>query len=122
MRPCCDLCKISHVVKSQVALIRARDRCSSTCINKIGSREVFDHFHDPAGSALDDSSRCRHVFKSFLVLSQLNKIKMQKIRRKIVARWFLLIGNDRASKKHEMGGTESFEHVQKPATAIQEHR
>ena len=24
--PCCDLCKTSHVVKSQVDLIRARDR------------------------------------------------------------------------------------------------
>ena len=26
LRPCCDLCKTSHVVKSQVDLIRARDR------------------------------------------------------------------------------------------------
>ena len=46
-------------------------------INKVGSREVFEHFHEP-GSAVDDSSRCIHVFKSFLVLSQLDRIKMQK--------------------------------------------
>ena len=46
-------------------------------INKIGSIEVFDHFHEP-GSAVDDSRRCIHVFKSFLVLSQLDRIKMQK--------------------------------------------
>ena len=31
-------------------------------INKIGSREDFDHFREP-GSAVDDSSRCIHVFK-----------------------------------------------------------
>ena len=43
-------------------------------INKIGSREVIDHFHEP-GSAVDDSSRCIHVFKSFLVFSQLDRIK-----------------------------------------------
>ena len=46
-------------------------------INKIGSREVFEHFHEPH-SAVDDSSRCIHVFKRFLVLLQLDKIKMQK--------------------------------------------
>ena len=46
-------------------------------INKVGSREAFEHFHEPA-SAVDDSSRCIHVFKSFLVLSQLDRIKMQK--------------------------------------------
>ena len=46
-------------------------------INKVGSREVFEHFDEP-GSAVDDSSRCIHVFKSFLVLSQLDRIKMQK--------------------------------------------
>ena len=46
-------------------------------INKVGSREVFEHFHEP-GSAVDDSSMCIHVFKSFLVLSQLDRIKMQK--------------------------------------------
>ena len=46
-------------------------------INKIGSREVFGHFHEP-GTAVDDSSRCINVFKSFLVLSQLDRIKMQK--------------------------------------------
>ena len=46
-------------------------------INKVGSREVFEHFHEP-GSAVDDSSRRIHVFKSFLVLSQLDRIKMQK--------------------------------------------
>ena len=45
-------------------------------INKEDSREVFEHFHEP-GSAVDDSSRCIHVFKSFLVLSQLDRIKMQ---------------------------------------------
>ena len=47
-------------------------------INKVGSREAFEHFHEP-GSAVDDSSRCIHVFKSFLVLSQLDRIKMQKL-------------------------------------------
>ena len=45
-------------------------------INKIGSREVFAHFHEP-GSAVDGSSRCMHVFKSILVLSQVDRIKMQ---------------------------------------------
>ena len=43
-------------------------------INKIGSRVVFEHFHEP-GSTVDGSSRCIHVFKSFLVLSQLDRIK-----------------------------------------------
>ena len=56
-------------------------------INKVGSREVFEHFHEP-GSAVDDSSRCIHVFKSFLALSQLDRIKKAKIRWKTVARWF----------------------------------
>ena len=46
-------------------------------INKIGSREVFEDFHEP-GSAVDGSSRCIHVFKSFLVLSQVDRIKLQK--------------------------------------------
>ena len=46
-------------------------------ISKIGSREVFDHFHEP-GSAEDDSTRCMHAFKRFLVLSQLDRIKMQE--------------------------------------------
>ena len=46
-------------------------------INKVGSREVFEHFHEP-GSAVDDSSRCILAFKSFLVLPQLDRIKMQK--------------------------------------------
>ena len=71
-------------------------------INKVGSRAVFEHFHEP-GSAVDDISRYIHVFKSCLVLSQLDRIKMQKIVGKTVARWFLLIGSDRASKKHENG-------------------
>ena len=35
------------------------------------------HFHEP-DSVVDDSSRCIHVFKSFLMLSQLDRIKMQK--------------------------------------------
>ena len=81
------------MVKSQVDLIRARDRSSLEPIlllslfpitkignsdnNKIGSREVFEHFHEP-GSAVDGSSRCIHVFKSVLVLSQVDKIKLQK--------------------------------------------
>ena len=60
------------------------------------------HFHEPV-SAVDDSSRCINVFKSFLVLSQLDRIKNAKIRWKTVARWFLLIGSDRASKKHANG-------------------
>ena len=38
-------------------------------INKIGPREVSEHFH----------SRCIHVFKNFLVLSQLERIKVQKL-------------------------------------------
>ena len=79
-------------------------------INKIGPRVVFKHFHEP-GSAVDGSSRCIHVFQSFLVLSKLDRIKMQKIRCKIVARSFLLIGGgggDRASKKHENSVAESF--------------
>ena len=46
-------------------------------INKVESREVFVHFHE-RGSAVDDINRCIHVFKSFLVLSQLDRIKMQK--------------------------------------------
>ena len=46
-------------------------------INKIGYREVFKHFHEP-GSAVDGSSRCIYVFKSFLVLSQEDRMKMQK--------------------------------------------
>ena len=46
-------------------------------INKIGYREVFEHFHEP-GSAVDDSSRYIHVFKSLLVLSQLDSLKKQK--------------------------------------------
>ena len=33
-------------------------------INKVGSREVFEHFHEP-GSAVDGSSRCIHVLKAF---------------------------------------------------------
>ena len=39
-------------------------------INKISSREVFGHFY-----AEDGSSRCIHVFKSFLILSQVDRIK-----------------------------------------------
>ena len=33
----------------------------------------------------------------------------------------MLVFIDRASKTHENSGAESFEHVQKPATAIQDH-
>ena len=46
-------------------------------INKIGSREVFEHFYE-LGSAVDGCSRCRHVFKSFLVHSQVDRVKLQK--------------------------------------------
>ena len=46
-------------------------------INKVGSREVFEHFHELV-PAVDDSSRCIHVFKSFLMLSQLDRMKIQK--------------------------------------------
>ena len=42
-------------------------------INKIGSREVFEHFHEP-GFAVVGSSRYIHVFKRFFVLSQLDRI------------------------------------------------
>ena len=52
----------SHTSARQVLVI------GNSNINKIGSREVFDHFHEPV-SAVDDSSRCMNVFKSFLVLS-----------------------------------------------------
>ena len=45
--------------------------------NKLGSRKAFEHFHEP-GSAVDGSSRCIYVFKSFFVLSQIDRIKMQK--------------------------------------------
>ena len=45
-------------------------------INKIGSREDFENFYE-TGSAVDDSSRCVHVFKSFLVFSQVDMIKLQ---------------------------------------------
>ena len=61
----------SHTSPRQVLVIR------NNGINKVGSREVFEHFHEP-GSAVDDSGRCKHFFKSFLVLSQLDRIKMQK--------------------------------------------
>ena len=53
----------SHTSARQVLVI------GNSGINKEGSREVFEHFHEP-GSAVDDSSRCIHIFKSFLVLSQ----------------------------------------------------
>ena len=49
----------------------------SSNIKKIGSREVFENFYEP-GSAVDGSSRCIHVFKSFLVLSQVDRIKLLK--------------------------------------------
>ena len=61
----------SHTSARQVLVI------GNSGINKVGSREVFEHFHEP-GSVVDDSSRCLHVFSSFLVLSQLDRIKMQK--------------------------------------------
>ena len=71
-------------------------------ITKIGSGEVFEHFHEP-GSAEDGSSRCIHVFKSFFGAFTIKLDKNAKIRCKTVARWFLLFGSDRASKKHENG-------------------
>ena len=71
-------------------------------INKVGSREVFEHFHEP-GSAVDASSRCIHVFKSFFCAFTIRQDKNAKIWWKTVARWFLLIGSDRASKTHENG-------------------
>ena len=61
----------SHTSARQVLVI------GNSSINKVGSREVFEHFHEP-GSAVDDNSRCIHVFKSFLVLLQLDRMKMQK--------------------------------------------
>ena len=48
----------SHTSARQVLVI------GNSGINKVGSREVIEHFHEP-GSAVDDSSRCIHVFKSF---------------------------------------------------------
>ena len=48
----------SHTSARQVLVI------GISGINKVGSREVFEHFHEP-GSAVDDSSRCIHVFKRF---------------------------------------------------------
>ena len=61
----------SHTSARQVLVI------GNSGTNKEGSREVFEHFHEP-GSAVDDSSRCIYVLKSFLVLSQLDRIKMRK--------------------------------------------
>ena len=61
----------SHTSARQVSVI------GNSGINKVGSREVFEHFHEP-GSAVDDSSRCIHVSKSCLVLSQVDRIEMQK--------------------------------------------
>ena len=46
-------------------------------MSKIGSIEVFGHFHEP-GSAVDGSCRCIHVFISLFVLSTVDRIKMQK--------------------------------------------
>ena len=46
-------------------------------IHKIGSKEDFENFYEP-GSAEDGSSRCIHVFKSFSVLSQVDRIQLQK--------------------------------------------
>ena len=46
-------------------------------INRVGSREVFEYFHEP-GSAEDYSRRYKCVFKSCLELSQLDRIKIQK--------------------------------------------
>ena len=60
--PCCDLCKTSHVVNSHTSARQVLVIGNSN-INKIGSREVFEHFHEP-GSAVDGSSRSIHVFKS----------------------------------------------------------
>ena len=71
-------------------------------IYNVGSREVCEHFHEP-GSAVDDSSRCIHVFKSVFGAFTIRQDKNAKIRWKTVARWFLLIGSDRASKTHENG-------------------
>ena len=48
----------SHTSARQVLVI------GNSNINKIGSREVFEHFHEP-GSAVDGSSRCIHVLKAF---------------------------------------------------------
>ena len=56
-------------------------------INKIGSREVFEHFHEP-GSAEDGNSRCLHVFKSFCGAFTSRQDNNAKIRRKTVARGF----------------------------------
>ena len=58
------------------------------------------------------------VFGAFTIRQD----KHAKIRCNTVARFFLLIVSDRASKKHENGRAESFEHAQKPTTAIQDHR
>ena len=71
-------------------------------INKVGSREVFEHLYEP-GSAVDDSRRCIHVFKSFFGAFTIRQDKNAKIRWNTVARCFLLIGSDRASKTHENG-------------------
>ena len=76
-------------------------------INRVGSREVFEHFHEP-GSAVDDSSRCIHVFKKLFGAFTIRRDKNAKIRWKTVARWFLLIGSDRASKTHENGRSGEF--------------
>ena len=61
--------------------------------------EVMVHLY----YAVDDSSRCIHVFKSFIGAFTSRQDKNAKIRHKTVARWFLLIGSDRASKMHDNG-------------------
>ena len=74
-------------------LIGAHDENSN--VNKIGFREVFEHFNAPfhkLGFAVDGSSRCIHDCKGFLVLSQVDGIKMKKSSR------LSHDGNYRASK------------------------
>ena len=46
-------------------------------IYKVGFREVFEQFHVPE-FAVDGSSRCMHVFKGVLLISQEDMIKMHK--------------------------------------------
>ena len=55
-------------------------------INKIGYREVFEHFHEP-GSAVDGSSRCIYVFKKLFGAFTRRQDENAKITHKTVARY-----------------------------------
>ena len=57
----------------------------NSSINKIGSREVFEHFNEPC-FAVDDISRCSPCLLKLLGAFTIRQDKNAKIRRKTVAR------------------------------------